>query len=244
MKWFILIIPLLLMFVIPVVNAIEPEITIGDNTILENQQFINKEYDIYLDGGNVGIRIKGNNSIIRNCTIMGYFVNIQIYGNNNIIENCRMLSGCDGVQINNESYNTIVRNNYFLDNKWGMCIWQQSDRTIIYNNTFFECDNAALDMRYTSNISVFDNNFYRCRFEYCFELEFERENIEIGENYYDDGKGDIIDFDESWAINKGEIFHILWKMKHSYFYLVPYFIIVLIILSISIFIIYYKRRKN
>ena len=194
----ILIFILFLLFLL--INNIHAEekiyLKLEDNTILENQTIINYNYIPY--PRQVGIAVHCNNSIIRNCTIAGFYINMQIMGKNNIIENNNILSACDGIQVGENSKNTIVRNNYFNRNNWSICCWMNNSDTTIENNSFINSLDAALDIRNCTNTIVRNNYFADNLFNFIHKKSQPYHNLKIYNNTFENNKFNITDFDGLW----------------------------------------------
>jgi len=174
-----------------------------DNTIFENERLVLTDYTTYPRF--VGLSVYCDNTIVRNCTIIGYYINIKVYGDNNIIENNTIVGACDGIQIY-DSRNTTIRNNYFNRNNWSIVTWMNSSDTQIYGNRFINSLDAALDIRNTSNVVVRNNEFIENYFNFIYKNDGSIKNIQVFNNHYDNNFGNATTWDELWVLRHNEEF--------------------------------------
>ena len=195
-----------MLFSVPSISAT----TIIENQILTNHTTSPSDYT-------PGLTIN-NDTIVRNCTIIGYYIGILVTGNNNTIEYNNIVGGTDGVQCRTSASHNVIKYNYLQKNNYSIVIWWGSNNITITNNTFTESTYAALDIRNTENlitrdITIKGNVFNYNSFNYVYKKNDTIPNLSIYNNTYNNNSnlGNTTNWDElywlfDWDVHS-EIVH-------------------------------------
>lgn len=255
-KKILLIISIFFLISTNMVSAKNNFIILGDNQVFENQTFTH--FSCNPSEHMRGLTILGNNTTIRNCTLIGFYINIMIKGDNNIVENNTLVGACDGVQVTLGSNNTIIRNNFFQRDNYSIVIWEQSNNTQVYNNVFYQTMSATIDLRNTSNVTINNNSFINNRYNYVLKTNEKLFGIKIFNNSYYNNLGNKTNWYTLWVNVQRDNLKIIRNIEpiinqniNDIKLTINFFIIFIFILFISIIILlfitlflYGKTKKN